>query len=368
MKKVAVTGSGGFIGKHFIFSLLRNIDKYSIVKINRVDFLSEDKLKEKINGCDVIVHLAGMNRGEEDEIYNTNIGLTKSIIKASETFAIRPQVVFMSSTHNKKDTAYGKSKRDSEALFMEWAKKSGGSATSIVSPNIFGEFAKPFHNTFISTFCHELILGKESDVNPNGEVELLYVKDLVEIILENIENEPKLSAVSPRGQKIGVLEAYNTIKKFKEIYDMGIVPELSSKIQVQLFNTYRSFLYPDSFPRKIELKTDNRGYLFEVIKSKNGGQSFFSSTLPGITRGNHYHTRKVERFCVVQGEAVIRLRKLLSTEVIEYRVSGSDPVYVDMPTYYTHSIENVGKEALLTLFWTNEIFDPNDTDTYMEKV
>jgi len=368
MIKVVITGGDGFIGKHIIFSLLRNPEKYSWVIISKHDFSSKKKLEEKLKDCDVIVHLAGLNKGEEKEIYETNIDLTKSIINGCEDISIKPQIVFMSSTHNTRDTAYGKSKKDSEALFAEWSKMSGGKATSIVSPNIFGEFAKPFYNTFVSTFCQELISGKLSEVNPVGEVELLYVKDLAEIVLRVIDGDIKLSEVFPKGQKVNVLEVYNKLKQYKEKYDLGIVPELKTKIDIQLFNTYRSFIHPDFFRRKIELKSDNRGYLFEIIKSENGGQSFFSSTLPGITRGNHYHTRKVERFCVVSGEAVIRLRRILSSEIIEYKVSGSEPVFVDMPTYYTHSIENTGDTALLTLFWTNEFFNSEDTDTFMENV
>ena len=135
-----------------------------------------------------------------------------------------------------------------------------------------------------------------------------------------------------------------------------------------MFNTFRSYLYPNFFPVQLEPKADNRGMFVELSKARIGGQSSFSTTRPGIVRGNHYHTRKIERFCVIKGEAVIRLRRLLSNKVIEYKVSGTKPAYVDMPTYYTHSIENIGTDELVTMFWINEIFDPRDPDTFAEPV
>jgi UDP-2-acetamido-2,6-beta-L-arabino-hexul-4-ose reductase len=157
--------------------------------------------------------------------------------------------------------------------------------------------------------------------------------------------------------------------EFKEWYlDRHIVPNLNGPFDTALFNTFRSFIEPDHFPVYPEVHADDRGYLAEVLKELSGGQVFFSVTRPGITRGNHFHMRKVERFCVVQGEAVIRLRKIGTDQTIEYHVQVSKPSFVDIPVYYTHNITNVGTTDVLTLFWTNELFDPADPDTFYEGI
>ncbi|MDA9136440.1 capsule biosynthesis protein CapF, partial [Ascidiaceihabitans sp.] len=155
---------------------------------------------------------------------------------------------------------------------------------------------------------------------------------------------------------------------FHALYTANIYPDLSDVFDLTLFNTYRAAIYPDGWPRSLKLNTDTRGTLFEAVKAGGGGQTFLSTTEPGITRGDHFHLNKVERFLVVQGEAVIRIRKVLTDKVWDYRVSGDTPAYVDMPTLHTHSIENVGQGPLLTLFWTNDLFDSQKPDTYADKV
>ena len=167
------------------------------------------------------------------------------------------------------------------------------------------------------------------------------------------------------------LRVSDTIARLKRIaaqYASNIIPDLSTQIDLDLFNTYRSYLYPGQYPVSLALHSDNRGHLFEAVKSLHGGQCFVSTTRPGITRGNHYHRHKLERFLVVQGEAVIRVRKLLTSDITEYRVSGMDPAYVDMPALHTHNITNTGAGALVTLFWSHEIFNPNAADTFAESV
>jgi UDP-2-acetamido-2,6-beta-L-arabino-hexul-4-ose reductase len=155
---------------------------------------------------------------------------------------------------------------------------------------------------------------------------------------------------------------------FSKLYGEGIVPYPRDGFDIDLFNTYRSFLYPDGFPIVVDRHSDERGDLFEAIKTFQGGQCFVSSTHPGITRGNHYHLHKFERFMVINGDAVIRLRRLLRDDIIEYRVSGENPCFVDMPVLYTHNITNIGKDDLWTLFWANELYDPASPDTYPEEV
>jgi UDP-2-acetamido-2,6-beta-L-arabino-hexul-4-ose reductase len=167
---------------------------------------------------------------------------------------------------------------------------------------------------------------------------------------------------------MAVTELYDRLREFHAGYQANIYPDLGDPFTAALFNSYRTALYPNGFPRPLKLNTDARGTLFEAVKGGGGGQTFLSTTLPGVTRGNHFHLNKVERFLVVQGEAVIRIRKVLSDEVWEYRVCGAQPAYVDMPTLHTHSIENVGETELVTLFWTHDLFDPANPDTFADEV
>ena len=368
MTKIAITGGNGFVGLHMRFLLNEKKDQFEVVLINKEDFSNPDSLSNKLKDSDYVLHFAGLNRGEEEEIYNTNTGITKQILSASDIFEKKPQIVFLSSTHNTRETAYGRSKRDSEKMISEWGKQNDTKTVSLVAPNIYGEFVKPYYNSFVATFCYELVENKESNINAEARVNLIYVRDVCTIILDLINGGITEETKKIEGLNIGIAEVYEMLKNFKESYLSGLVPILSSKFELSMFNTLRSYLYPNHFPINLDLKTDNRGSFVEVIKEKAGGQSSFSTTHPGITRGNHYHTRKIERFCVLSGDAVIRMRKIFSDEVIEYNVSGDKPVYVDMPTYYTHSIENTGSTELLTMFWINEIYDPTDPDTFMENV
>ena len=186
--------------------------------------------------------------------------------------------------------------------------------------------------------------------------------------MEAIIREGVVGDVRVQGHRLTVYALLNTLTGMQELYGQHIIPDLREDLRRDLFNTFRSYLYPQHYPVRLTLHTDPRGSLFEAVKSLNGGQSFMSTTHPGITRGNHYHTRKVERFLVTGGEAEIRLRHLFGQEVQTFRVSGDQPSYVDIPTLHTHNITNVGATTLSTLFWTHELFDPANPDTVAELV
>jgi UDP-2-acetamido-2,6-beta-L-arabino-hexul-4-ose reductase len=172
----------------------------------------------------------------------------------------------------------------------------------------------------------------------------------------------------PEGRDISVVELFETLRRFHVNYQDNICPDLRDPFMRALFNSYRSALYPSGFPRPLKLHSDARGTLFEAVKGGGGGQTFLSTTNPGVTRGDHFHLNKVERFLVLKGKALIRIRRVLSDEVWEYRVSGAAPAAVDMPTLHTHSIENIGDTELLTLFWTHDLFDPAAPDTFADEV
>jgi UDP-2-acetamido-2,6-beta-L-arabino-hexul-4-ose reductase len=276
-------------------------------------------------------------------------------------------VVFSSSTHIERDTAYGRSKRAAAMCLRTWAGHRGAPLTTLVLPHVFGEFGKPFYNSVVSTFCHQLAKREEPTILVDGALELVHTQAVAEQIATAIADRTD-DDLRMRGEPMLTSELLERLRGMAALYTSNIVPDLRRPIDLRLFNTYRSYLFPGHYPVTLQVHVDPRGGLFEAVRSLHGGQVFLSTTKPGITRGGHYHTRKVERFLVVSGDAVIRLRKLFTRDLVEFRVSGSKPQYVDMPTFYTHDITNVGEGELMTAFWAHEIFDPADSDTFAEPV
>ncbi len=324
-------------------------------------------LPEFVNGCDVILHLAGMNRGEDSLVAQTNLDLTRQLITALETNSSRAHILFSSSTHIERDTAYGTSKREAAALLSEWAEGSGGRFTNVILPGVFGEGGKPYYNSVVSTFCHQLSTGEVPTPHTDSPIEQIHAQAVARHF-ETLFRKGVIGDVRIQGQDMTVYSLLDILSGLRDLYAQHIIPDLREDIRRDLFNTYRSYLYPEHYPVALTLHTDPRGSLFEAVKSPNGGQSFISTTYPGITRGNHYHTQKVERFLVIGGEAEIKLRHLFRSEVQTFRVSGERPSYVDIPTLHTHNITNIGDGILTTLFWTHELFDPAQPDTVAELV
>ncbi len=371
MTRVGITGQVGFVGYHLWCALRRRSDIFETVEFEDAWYMDESRLAGFAERTDVIVHLAGMNRGDPDEIYRTNLALTEKLIVALQKTGRTPHIIFASSTQRTLDNPYGRSKRKAEELLNAWSKESGANVTTLVIPNVFGPFGRPFYNSVVATFCHQLTHAEIPQIHVDSEMPLVYVGDLVERICGFAANPP---AAAPTLQipPTGVSTVSGVLKKlrgFQESYlGKAIVPDLREPFDLALFNTFRSYIDEHFFPFRFDKKADDRGYLAETIKSWSGGQAFFSVTKPGVVRGNHYHTRKFERFAVVSGSALIRMRRIGTTRVVEYRVSGEEPSCVDLPVLYTHNIENTGPNELLTLFWTNEFFDPQDPDTFAEKV
>ena len=366
MVRLGITGGYGFLGWH-IRAYVHSDKEMEALPAGREVFADPQALATFVGGKDAIVHLAGMNRGDENEIESTNIALTRNLIEACERGQLRPHIVFANSTHSDRDTAYGRSKRQSVEMLTEWAARAGARFTNLVIPGVFGEGGRPFYNSVASTFCHQLANGETPKVIEDREIELLHAQTVAARIVSIVRhNEAGVVKISGHVMAVSVL--LDRLRKLAGEYSAHVLPSVSDRFGLELFNTYRSYLFPKHYPVMLERRADARGSLFEVVRTLHGGQCFFSTTKPGITRGNHYHTAKIERFLVAQGEAIIRLRRLFSPEVHEYRVSGDRPVYIDMPTFYTHNITNVGSGELLTLFWAHEIFDPNRPDTYPEPV
>jgi UDP-2-acetamido-2,6-beta-L-arabino-hexul-4-ose reductase len=236
---------------------------------------------------------------------------------------------------------------------------------------VFGPGCKPFYNSVVATFCHQLARGDEPRLLNDSEVEFIWVNDLVNRIIEqlSIPDEGAREVRLAGSARMLVSELLAKLRGFRDSHAQhDTVPDISDPLDASLYATYLSHLELEQHIHRPQVHRDNRGHLFEIIRMAGGGQVFFSTTKPGVIRGNHFHTRKIEWFCVLQGEAAIRLRKVGDTEVHEFRVSGDAPQFVSIPVLYTHQIENVGTEELLTMFWCNEIFVPEDADTYFEKV
>lgn len=371
MIRVGITGQAGFVGTHLYHHLGLHSEKIQRIAFEDRYFSDEDLLRNFVKQCDVIVHLAAMNRHPDPKvIYTTNIELVQKLIHAMETENVSPHVIFSSSTQEELDNLYGKSKRDGRLLLETWAEKNDASFTGLVVPNVFGEFSRPNYNTFIATFAHKLIIGEQPQIITDSSVKLIHVGSLCQFIIANIKGDCIRKLEVPHDFERKVSEILAHFEQFKTIYfDKGFFPLLKDKNDVNLFNTFRSYInYSSHFPIKLHMHSDDRGYFSETIRTHSGGQISFSSTCPNVTRGNHYHTRKIERFTVIKGKARIQLRKIGTDEVLDFYLDGNEPAYVDMPVWYTHNITNVGNDELYTQFWINEWYDPEDPDTYFEKV
>ena len=372
--RVGITGQGGFMGSHLYNFLGTKLEQIKRIDFKRNYFEDESKLQNFVKSCDVIVHIAAMNRCENEQVlYNTNVGLVHKLVNACEETKSIPKIIFSSSTQEEIDNLYGKSKRDGRKCLEAWATNNNGQVTSLIIPNVFGPFGRPFYNSFIATFSHQIIQGNEPKVVNDSIVNLIYINELSEafyneIIKQNSENIK--SYVVPETSSRKVSEILALLKYFKTQYlENGQVPKVDlNTFELDLFNTFTSFIPRDYFPRKFTKHSDDRGAFVEIMRAGSSGQTSYSTTVPGITRGNHYHTRKIERFAVISGKALIQIRKIDSDEVFEYILDGTEPAYVDMPIWYTHNIKNIGNTELITLFWINEPYDPENSDTYFIKV
>ena len=372
MLHVGITGQAGFMGTHLFNYLSLDKDHFTMHSFKDEYFQDENILKDWVQKCDVIVHLAAMNRhNDPNEIYKTNLKLVKSLIKALEDTSSTPHLLFSSSTQEERDNPYGRSKKEGRELLVKWAKKSGATFSGLVIPNVFGPFGNPYYNSVVATFSHQLNHNETPKIDVDGDLKMIYVGELVKVFCDCIleQKEDDAIMVQPTGF-IKVSIPLSLLLQYKKDYaENGMIPDLPDAFHRNLFNTFKSYMdIPEHYPFALTKHSDDRGSFVETMRLGLGGQVSFSTTRPGITRGNHFHTRKIERFVVVKGEAKIQLRKIGSEELIEFKVSGDAPAFVDMPVWYTHNITNIGDEELYTLFWINEFYDPNDPDTYFEEV
>jgi UDP-2-acetamido-2,6-beta-L-arabino-hexul-4-ose reductase len=373
--KALVTGASGFIGKNLVVALRRA----------RVDVVGIDvdsppaALLAGVRGVDVVYHLAGVNRPEhEGEFVAGNVGSLDALFAAVDQDAVgdlpaaRPLVVLSSSAQAKHDNPYGRSKLLAEQALEAYAARTGTAAVIYRLPGVFGKWGRPDYNSVVATFCHNIARGLPIAISdPSHVIELVHIDDVVAQFLTHLEAQ--VVAGVTRGKVTPTFttslgELASRLQGFRGMRDTLLVADASEPFTRRLLGTYTSYLPPGDLAYPLEQRTDARGTLAELLKSPHFGQIFVSRTHPGVTRGNHYHDLKVEKFCVLEGEAVIRFRPILGDEITEHRVSGRDFTVVDIPPGTTHSIENVGSVELIVLFWASEILDPQRPDTHYDEV
>lgn len=378
---VLITGARGFVGKNLVESL-KNIrdrkDKTYGISTNLnifeydIDSKSED-LDEYCKSADFVFNLAGVNRPQnQEEFMQGNFGFASELLDTLKKHNNTCPVMLSSSIQAALDNPYGKSKKAGEDLFFEYSKETGAKVFVYRFPNVFGKWCRPNYNSAVATFCHNIAHDLPVTVNDRSvNMQLVYIDDVVSELINAISGNPTRSGgycEVPVVHRITLGEIVDLLYSFKESRDLRSVPDMSDEFIKKLYATYLSYLPEDGFAYDLKMNCDERGSFTEIIRTLDRGQFSVNISKPGITKGNHWHNTKNEKFVVVSGKGVIRFRKIGEEKVHEYFVSGDKIEVVDIPTGYTHNIENLGDADMITFMWANECFDPSKPDTFFEEV
>ncbi len=358
--KVAVTGADGFLGWHLQVRAKALRPDLDIVPVRQADW---PRLGELLTGVDAVIHVAGINRDTDEAVRDGNIALARDVVAAVGDG--RPKVVYANSIQVGNGTPYALGKAGASDVLGEATSGWGSSYTDVRLPNLFGEHGRPAYNSFVATFVASAAAGETPGSLVDRPIGLLHVQQAAQALLDGLEGA---GVSEPIPYDTSVAQVWGTLAEFRSIYAGADLPDVRDDFRLDLFNTYRAALFPSAYPMLLTVRSDQRGGLVEAVRSHGaGGQTFVSTTNEGFTRGEHFHLRKIERFAVVAGHAEIALRRELTDEVVSFVVSGDEPVAIDMPTMWTHNITALGG-PVTTLFWTNELFDPDRPDTYWENV
>ena len=366
--RIAITGANGFLGWHTAVRL-RAEHKGDAVLLGREEFVDSERLAVALAGVETVIHLAGVNRAASDEeVEAGNAGIAQTLAEAVVRGGRPVHVVFGNSVQALLDNAYGRGKAKAAQILKDACVAVDGTFVDVRLPNLFGEHGRPAYNSFVATFCHEIAQGREPSVTGDRQVPLLHAQDAAEVLIGSAANRSSF-VLAPQGDPHGVSEVLGMLMGFHERYVEGQIPALPDKFSVDLFNTYRSYMFPQHFPFRGAVHADQRGELFETVRVHGGtGQTFVSTTVPGVTRGDHFHLSKIERFFVIKGTAEIALRRVHDDQVVRFHVKGGERCFVDMPTMWVHNITNVGEDELVTMFWADQLLNPAAPDTYWEPV
>jgi UDP-2-acetamido-2,6-beta-L-arabino-hexul-4-ose reductase len=378
---VLITGAKGFVGKNLVANL-KNIrdgkDRTTGLDpdLNILEYdLDTDRtlLETYCESADFVFHLAGVNRPkDQSEFMSGNYGFTSDLLAALKKHGNTCPVMLSSSTQAMLDNPYGHSKKAGEDLLFSYSKETGAKVLVYRFPNIFGKWCRPNYNSAVATFCNNIVHDMPITVNDrNVNMTLVYIDDVVsELIraLQGRETREGSYCRVPVEHKITLGEIVDLIYHFKASREERGVPDLSDPFTRKLYATYLSYLPTDHFSYPLKMNEDIRGSFTEIIRTPDRGQFSVNISKSGITKGNHWHNTKNEKFLVVSGKGVIRFRKIDEDKVYEYHVSGDHPEVVDIPTGYTHNIKNLGSNDMVTFMWASEPFDPAKPDTYSLEV
>lgn len=378
---ILVTGAKGFVGRN-LCAELRNIKEgkaktYKIsgdVEILEYDIDTDPSLlDEYCHKADFVFNLAGVNRPQDPkEFMEGNFGFASVLLETLKKHGNKCPVMISSSTQAQLDNPYGESKRAGEQLLREYSRETGAKVIIYRFPNLFGKWCRPNYNSAVATFCNNIANGLPITVNdPSVVMNLVYIDDLVRELISSLtagEHYNGEFAEVPVVHTITLGEIVELLDEFKRSRDERSIPDMSDPFTKKLYSTYLSYLPKDKFSYPLKMNVDDRGSFTEIIRTKDRGQFSVNISKPHITKGQHWHHTKNEKFCVVSGKGVIRFRRIDSDEIIEYFVGGDKIEVVDIPTGYTHNIENLGDTDMVTFMWCNEMFDPQNPDTYFMPV
>lgn len=368
--KILVTGSKGFIAKNLL-SELKSRGFSDIFEFSRETDVK--LLHEYCKEADFVYHLAGVNRPKDNaEFWEGNLEWTSILLNTLKMYNNTCPIIISSSTQVQLDNLYGMSKKACEELLFEYSNETGAKVLIYRFPNVFGKWCKPNYNSVIATFCHNISRGLPITVNDEFiQLNLVYIDDVVEELINALyrrENQAAKFCEVPVVHTISLGELKDLLYSFKKSREEYSIPQMSDAFTKKLYSTYVSYLPKDQFSYNLKMNIDQRGSFTEFIKTADRGQVSVNISKPGITKGNHWHHTKNEKFLVVNGNGVIRFRHIYSNEIIEYYVSGEKLEVVDIPVGYTHNIENLGDTNMVTIMWVNEIFDPEKPDTFCLEV
>lgn len=380
--KILVTGANGFVGKNLVSTLknikdgkdrTRSIDIEDIYTYDINDTVED--LKKYTKDCDFVFHLAGVNRPKDaSEFYEGNASFTETLCSLLKEYHNHCPILISSSIQVGRDNDYGKSKKEGEDCLLNHGKTMNSKIYIYRLANLFGKWCRPNYNSVVATWCYNIAHGFDIQISdPGVELPLCYIDDVVDEFLKALMGHPTICVegiyeVHPI-HDITLGKLAEIIQSFKESRETLMVPKMKAdSLEKKLYSTYLSYLPKDQFSYPLKMNIDQRGSFTEFLKTKEYGQVSINISKPEITKGQHWHHSKNEKFLVVSGEGLIQFRNIYSNEVIEYKVSGDKLEVVDIPTGYTHNIINTGDSDMVTIMWANEAFDPEHPDTYFEEV
>jgi len=367
--RIVVTGAEGFIGRNLRVRL-REMGHTDVISVTSASSTTE--LIAALAGADFVYHLAGVNRPKDPAEFATgNTGFTKTLCAALLANGRRVPVAYSSSTQAALDNPYGRSKKDAEDALLDYALATGAGVDVFRLTNVFGKWCRPHYNSGVATFCHNIARGLPITVNDaTATLQLVYVDDVVEALVRLLTAPPHDAGFAAAGpvHSTTVGEVVRTLQGFAESRRSSVVPALGTALARALYATYVSHLPPEAFDYALRRRVDPRGESVAMLEAPDCGQLSYFTARPGVTRGEHYHHSKTERYLVIRGAARFGFRHIDTGESHEVTVHGGEARVVETVPGWAHDITNIGNDELIVMAWASEVFDPERPDTVAAKV